>query len=49
MQELGDSLDTDAERPFRLIHQGAKVLEITGKQVGSPTRQRCLKNRPIFL
>ena len=48
IQELGNSLDTDAEGVFRFIHKGTKVFQITGKQVGCLTRQRCLKNRLIF-
>ena len=48
IQELGDSLDTDAEGVLRLIHKGTKVFKITGKQMGCLTRQCCLKNRLIF-
>ena len=48
IQKRGDSLDTDAEGIFRLIHKGAKILKIPSKQVGCLTRQRRLKNRLIF-
>ena len=49
IQELGNSLNTDAKSIFRLIHEGAKVPEITGKQVGSPTSQCCLEYRLVLL
>jgi hypothetical protein len=47
-QELGNGLNTDARSIFRLIHKGAKVLKITGKQVGCLTSQRRLENRLVL-
>ena len=48
-QELGYSLNADAKSFFRLIHKGAKVLKITGKQMGCLTSQRRLENRLVLL
>jgi hypothetical protein len=43
-QELSSCLDTDGKRIFRLIHEGAKIFNITGKQVSCLTRQRGQEN-----
>ena len=49
IQELVNSLNTDANSIFRLIHDWTKVPEITGKQVGSPKSQCCLEYRLVLL
>jgi len=43
-QELGYGQDVDAEGVIRLVHDGTKVLQITAKQMGCLTSERCLED-----